>query len=37
VAYSQAVEEYGIPLSGKPFKIWENAMVAKRLWPFLLE
>ena len=37
VAYSQAVEEYGIPLSGKPFKIWESAMVAKRLWPFLLE
>ena len=37
VAYSQAVEEYGIPLSGKPFRIWENAMVAKRLWPFLLE
>ncbi len=37
VTYSQAVEEYGIPLSGKPFKIWENAMMAKRLWPFLLE
>ncbi len=37
VTYSQAVEEYGIPLSGRTFKIWENAMVAKRLWPFLLE
>ncbi len=37
VTYSQAVEEYGIPLSGKPFKIWESAMMAKRLWPFLLE
>jgi hypothetical protein len=37
VSYSQAVEEYGIPLSGKSFKVWESAMVAKRLWPFLLE
>jgi len=37
VSYSQAVEEYGIPISGRYFKVWENAMVAKRLWPFLLE
>ena len=37
VGFSQAVEEYGIPLSGKPFKVWEDAMVAGRLWPFLLE
>jgi hypothetical protein len=37
VSYSQAVEEYGIPISGKPFKLWEGAMLAKRLWPFLLE
>jgi integrase len=37
VSFSQAVEEYGISLSGKPFKIWENAMMAGRLWPFLLE
>jgi integrase len=37
VSFSQAVEEYGIPLSGKPFKVWEEAMVAGRLWPFLLE
>jgi len=37
VSFSQAVEEYGIPLSGKPFKVWEDAMVAGRLWPFLLE
>jgi hypothetical protein len=37
ITFSQAVEEYGIPLSGKPFKLWESAMVAKRLWPFLLE
>jgi hypothetical protein len=37
VTYSQAVEEYGLPISGRYFKIWENAMVAKRLWPFLLE
>jgi hypothetical protein len=37
VTYSQAVEEYGLPLSGSSFKIWESAMMAKRLWPFLLE
>jgi hypothetical protein len=37
VSFSQAVEEYGISISGKPFKVWERAMVAKRLWPFLLE
>jgi len=37
VSFSQAVEEYGIAISGKPFKVWESAMVAKRLWPFLLE
>jgi len=37
VSFSQAVEEYGISLSGKPFKVWEDAMVAGRLWPFLLE
>jgi hypothetical protein len=37
VSFAQAVEEYGIALSGKPFKIWENAMLAGRLWPFLLE
>ena len=37
VIFSQAVEEYGISLTGKPFKVWEDAMVAGRLWPFLLE
>ncbi len=37
VSFSQAVEEYGITLSGKPFKIWESAMMAGRLWPFPLE
>ena len=37
VSFAQAVEEYGIPLSGKPFKVWEQAMLAGRLWPFLLE
>lgn len=37
VSFSQAVEEYGIPISGRHFKVWESAMVAKRLWPFLLE
>ena len=37
VSFAQAVEEYGISLSGKPFKVWESAMVTGRLWPFLLE
>ena len=37
VNFSQAVEEYGIALSGKPFKIWQEALAAGRLWPFLLE
>lgn len=37
VSFSEAVEEYGIPISGRHFKIWENARLAKRLWPFLLE
>jgi integrase len=37
VSFAQAVEEYGLTLSGKPFKVWENAMLAGRLWPFLLE
>ncbi len=37
VSFAQAVEEYGISLSGKPFKVWEQAMVSGRLWPFLLE
>jgi len=37
VSFSQAVEEYGISISGKPFKVWESAMVAKKLWPYLLE
>ena len=37
VSFSEAVEEYGIPISGRPFKIWENARLAKRLWPMLLE
>ena len=37
VSFSQAVEEYGIPISGKHFKVWESAIMAKRLWPFLLE
>ena len=37
ISYAQAVEEYGVSLSGKPFKIWESAMLSGRLWPFLLE
>ena len=37
VSYAQAVEEYGLPLSGKPFKIWESAILSGRLWPVLLE
>ena len=37
VSFAQAVEEYGISISGKPFKVWEEAMMAGRLWPFLLE
>ena len=37
VGLSQAVAEYGIPFSGRPFKIWEAAMKAGKLWPFLLE
>jgi len=37
VSFAQAVEEYGLSLSGKPFKIWENAMLTGRLWPVLLE
>jgi hypothetical protein len=37
VSFAQAVEEYGISLSGRPFKIWESAMLSGRLWPFLLE
>ena len=37
VSYAQAVEEYGLSLSGKPFKIWESAMLSGRLWPVLLE
>jgi integrase len=37
VSFAQAVEEYGIALSGKPFKVWENAMLSGRLWPILLE
>ena len=37
ISFAQAVEEYGIALSGKPFKVWESAMLSGRLWPFLLE
>ena len=37
VGFSQAVAEYGLPISGRPFKIWEAAMMAGKLWPFLLE
>ncbi len=37
VSYAQAVEEYGLSLSGKPFKIWESAILSGRLWPILLE
>ena len=37
VSFAQAVEEYGLSLSGKPFKIWESAMLSGRLWPILLE
>ena len=37
VGFAQAVEEYGLSLSGKPFRIWEQAMLTGRLWPFLLE
>ena len=37
VSFAQAVEEYGISLSGKPFKVWESAMASGRLWPYLLE
>jgi hypothetical protein len=37
VNFSQAVEEYGISLSGKPFKIWQDALTAGRHWPLLLE
>lgn len=37
VSFPQAVEEYGLSLSGVHFKIWESAMTAGRLWPFLLE
>ncbi|MEI6140945.1 MAG: hypothetical protein WCP85_16875 [Mariniphaga sp.] len=37
VGFSQAVAEYGIPFAGRPFKIWEAAMMAGKLWPFLLE
>lgn len=37
VSFAQAVEEYGIALSGKPFKVWESAMLTGRLWPYLLE
>ena len=37
VSFAQGVEEYGLALSGKPFKIWESAMLSGRLWPFLLE
>jgi integrase len=37
VSFAQAVEEYGLALSGKPFKIWENAMLSGRLWPVLLD
>ena len=37
VSFAQAVEEYGLTLSGKPFKVWENAMMTGRLWPVLLE
>ena len=37
VSFAQGAEEYGLSLSGKPFKIWESAMLSGRLWPFLLE
>jgi len=37
VGFSQAVEEYGISISGRPFKVWESAMMAGKMWPFLLE
>ena len=37
VSFAQAVEEYGISISGKPFNIWERAMLSGRLWPFLLD
>ncbi len=37
VSFAQAVEEYGLALSGKPFKIWESAMLSGRLWPVLLD
>ena len=37
VSFAQAAEEYGLSLSGKPFKIWESAMLSGRQWPILLE
>lgn len=37
VSYAQAVEEYGVSLTGKPFSIWEKANLDGRIWPFLLE
>ncbi len=37
VTFSQAVEEYGISLTGRPFAIWQDALAAGRLWPYLLE
>jgi hypothetical protein len=37
VGFSQAVTEYGLPIKGRPFQIWEEAMKTGKLWPFLLE
>ncbi|GET29489.1 hypothetical protein [Prolixibacter sp. SD074] len=37
VSFPQAVAEYGISMSGKPYKIWEKAMLAGMQWPYLLE
>jgi hypothetical protein len=37
VGFSQAVTEYGLPIKGRPFQIWEEAMKVGKLWPFLLE
>lgn len=37
MSFSQAVEEYGIPLTGRQFKIWEQAVADGRVWPLLLD
>ena len=37
VNFAQAVEEYGITLSGRPFEIWQDAQKAGKYWPNLLD